>query len=319
MLPDFYFTLHFSLGVLASVIGLTFCIMTICIVIINRQCHDVTNLLGCNTCTTAIFYYIIIIIMCIYGLREDWAFNSPQCAFRGYCYTVSIALICNSFAIQAISRLFFAVFYKYRYLHNYRTHYIMIIIHWSISFLASSIPFFIESSYGLEKESRACVLTTKVFAGSMYAGVIVCLIPLNTVTIVYAIILYRVRQSTRRITMIVPTTLNGVHRNNIATPNMKREIKIMQQMSTQSSLMSGGGLLMFFLCIWYKIQHSAPEVLYLLAITLITICVTLLTITQFIMNTKVKNIAMHYIYPRPPATTIQTTTLVRQAAQQARE
>jgi hypothetical protein len=115
---------------------------------------------------------------------------------------VGVALICDSYSIQAISRLFFAVFYKHKYLQTYRTHKIMIIINWFLGFIMPIVPFFIEGSYGLEKESRACVISTKVFAGSFYDGVTISLTPLNVVTVVYGIILYRVRQSTRRITNI---------------------------------------------------------------------------------------------------------------------
>jgi hypothetical protein len=188
----------------------------------------------------------------------------------------------------------------------------MIIISWFLSFIVPIVPFFIEGSYGLEKESRACVISTKVFAGAFYDGVTVSLTPLNVVTVVYGIILYRVHQSSRRIMAIAPITNRGVNDNNVAAPNMKREIKIMQQMLNQSTIISAGGLLMFFLIIWHKIrQQPAPEPLYLLGFNLITIFVSLLTITQFIMNEQVKIIAVQYICPRKPSN-IQNTTNQRQ-------
>jgi hypothetical protein len=80
---------------------------------------------------------------------------------------------------------------------------------------------------------------------------------------------------------------------------MKLEAKIMQQMAIQSSTVSGGGLLMFFLIIWHKIrQEPALEPLYLLGFNLITMFTSLLTIAQFIMNEKVKIIAVRYVRPR---------------------
>jgi len=312
MVPDLYFTINFSVGIIVSIVGIIFCIITISIVIMNRQCHNVTNLLVCNTCIAVIFYFIVSIITYIYGFREDWSFNAPLCAFRAYCFSASVAAICYSYSIEVISRLFFAVFYKDKYLETCRTPKIMIIIDWFLSFLVPIVPFFIESSSGLEKESRGCVISTKVFSGSFYNGVTVSLTPLSVVTVVYGIILYRVHQSTRRITTVVPIINRNVHDNNVAAPNMKRERKIIQQMSTQSSALSLGGLLMFFLIICHKIrQEPAPEPLYLLGFNLITMFVSLLTIIQFIMNEKVKNIAVRYVCPRQPSN-IQNTTNQRQ-------
>jgi hypothetical protein len=293
MLPDLYFTINFSVGLIASIIAVIICILTIFIVIIDQQCHNVTNLLACNTCIAVIFYCIIAIVTSIYGFREDWAFNAPLCAFRGYCFTAGVGVLCYSYSIQAISRLFFAVFYKHKQLQTYRTHWIMIILNWFLGFTVTIVPFFIKGSYGLEKESRGCVISSKVFAGAFYTGIIISLIPLNTVTIIYGIILHRVRQSANRVTPIA----------SVSTPNMKRQAKIMHQMSINSSILTAGGFPMFFLIIWHEIkQQAAPEPLYVLGFNSITICVALMTIAQFIMNDKVKNVAVNYIHPRQPTT-----------------
>ena len=318
MLPELYFTINFSIGIIASIIGIFLCVLTIVIVVINQQCRNVTNLLACNTCVAVIFYFIVAFITSIYGFREDWAFNAPFCSFRGYCFTAGVAVICYSYSIQAISRLFFVVFYKHRYLQTYRTHQIMIIINWLLGFILPIVPFFIDGSYGLEKESRGCVIKSEVFAGSFYVGITVSLTPLSVVTIVYGIILHRVRQSGRRVTAIVPNVNRGVPGNNVAAPNLKREAKIMHQMSAQSSIISCGGLPMFFLIIWYKTrQQLAPEPMYLLGFNLITIFVSLMTVAQFIMNAKVKNVVVHYVRPRQPRN-IQNTMSQRQITRHIR-
>jgi hypothetical protein len=309
MLPDLYFTINFSVGLIASIIAVIICILTIFIVIIDQQCHNVTNLLACNTCIAVIFYCIIAIVTSIYGFREDWAFNAPLCAFRGYCFTAGVGVLCYSYSIQAISRLFFAVFYKHKQLQTYRTHWIMIIINWFFAFIVTIVPFFIENSYGLEKESRGCVISSKVFAGAFTAGVTVSLIPLNIVTIIYGIILHRVRQSGKRATTIARSVIKNVLGKNIPTPNMKRQAKIMHQMSINSSILTAGGFPMFFLIIWHEIkQQPAPEPLYVLGFNSITICVSLMTIAQFIMNDKVKSAAVNYIHPRQPSNILNTTS-----------
>jgi hypothetical protein len=175
----------------------------------------------------------------------------------------------------------------------------MIIMNWVLGFTVTIPPFFIKGSYGLEKESRGCVITSKVFAGAFYTGVTISLLPLNTVTTVYGIILHRVRQSGKRVTANAPSVIRSVPGNNVATPNMKRQAKIMHQMSINSSILSTGGFPMFFLIIWHEItKQLAPEPMYVLGFNSITICVLLMTIAQFTMNEKVKNGALKYIRPR---------------------
>ncbi len=115
------------------------------------------------------------------------------------------------------------------------------------------------------------------------------------------IILYHVRQSSRRVTVITITAPRQA-----ATPNGKRELKIMQNMSLQSSIISFGvgGILYLVLVIWLATQqHSPPESFYLLAINLISIFTALMMIALFLMNKEVKTIALNYIHRRPPSNT----------------
>ncbi|CAF4346004.1 unnamed protein product [Rotaria sp. Silwood2] len=98
----------------------------------------------------------------------------------------------------------------------------MIIIQWLIGLLVPVVPFFIKDSYELEKESRACRLTSHTPAGSLYGTITIYVVPLSAVIIVYEIIFYRVRQSTRRVWAIAPTVIRLPANNNVAAPNMKR-------------------------------------------------------------------------------------------------
>lgn len=118
------------------------------------------------------------------------------------------------------------------------------------------------------------------------------------------IILYHVRQSSRRVTVITITAPRQA-----ATPNSKRELKIMQNMSLQSSIISFGGVLYLVLVIWLATQqHSPPESFYLLAINLISIFTALMMIALFLMNKAVKTIALNYIHRRSPSNTEQMMT-----------
>jgi hypothetical protein len=250
-------------------------------------------------------YFILAITNSYYALHQDWQYNQPACVFRAYCSLILCTALCYSYSIQAISRLFFAVLYKHRYLLTWRTHWILIIINWTVSIIIPIRPLFYQNGFGLEVESRSCVITPKIVSISMYVVSIVFLIPLNVVTIVYGLILHRARQSTRRIAFVRPDVIIITAQPNVHVPNGKRELKLIQNMSVQSGFISLGGILYLILVLWNATkQDSAPESFYLLALNFISISTTLMMITIFLMNKQVKKIALSYIY-QPSQTNIQ--------------
>ena len=64
---------------------------------------------------SAVIFSLLFLIGCVYGIREDWYTYQPLCIFRAYITIVAVVAASYSFLIQAISRLFFAVFYKHRF------------------------------------------------------------------------------------------------------------------------------------------------------------------------------------------------------------
>ena len=79
MLPDLFYTINFSLSIIASIIALT--------------------------SIATILYYSLNLTSVIYGLHDNWAYHQSACAFHAYCYTTLCAAICYSYSIQAVSRL----------------------------------------------------------------------------------------------------------------------------------------------------------------------------------------------------------------------
>ncbi len=309
MLSVLFFTINFWLTIVSTIVGLILCLLTIFIVITHRECRNFTNVLTCNTCVAVTLYFIYRIIDSIYGLRQDWQYHQPACVFRAYCALTLCAALCYSFSIQAISRLFFAVFYKHKYLLTWRTHWILIIVNWLVSIIISSEPFFFDNGFGLEIESRICVVTPKIVSISMYVVVTVFLIPLNIVTIIYGTILHRVRQSTRRVAAVGSNVITSRSQVTAPAPNGKRELKLMQNLSVQTTIISLGGILYLILVIWHATQeHSLPESFYLLAITLISIFTAFMMIAFFLMNKVVKKIALSYIIRNAPIHTDQSMT-----------
>ena len=309
MLPEVFFLINFSFAILISTISLITSITTILIVYKNRQFHTFNNILLCNSCIAVIFYSVVTIISSIYGLREDWALTAPLCSFRAYCYNVGVASICHSKSMHAISRLFFAVLYKRRYLLTWRTHIILIILTWIISFTVCIPPFFIKGGYAFEEESRSCVVTSKMYLLALYISIVSCIIPCNIIVSVYLQIVFYVRRSTRRV-WAFRQNMNSLHNT---VQKSKREMKLMKQMVIQTGILMSGGPIFLFLIFWHAFtDKSPPEPLYLLGYNLLTIVGSLTPIVQFMMNKELKQFVIQFFKRRQPNTIIKRPILRHQ-------
>jgi hypothetical protein len=231
MLSDLFFTINYGLTIGFAIVGLTLCLLTIIIVITHRECYNFTNVLTCNTCVSVALYFIFRIVDSIYGLRSDWQYHQPACIFRAYCSLAFCTALCYSYSIQAISRLFFVVFYKHKFLLTWRTHWILIIVNWLVSIIIPIRPLFYQNGFELEIESRNCIVTPKIVSISMYVVVTIFIIPLNIVTIIYGVILHYVRQSTRRVATVRPYVITSTAQVKPPASNAKRELKLMQNLS----------------------------------------------------------------------------------------
>ncbi|CAF1494853.1 unnamed protein product [Rotaria magnacalcarata] len=80
-------------------------------------------------------------ITAIYGFRQDWAREQPLCAFTGYVLVISAAGTHHAHLVEALSRLFFTVFFKRKFLQTYRVHWCLIIGNWLFTTLAPILPF----------------------------------------------------------------------------------------------------------------------------------------------------------------------------------
>ncbi|CAF2539288.1 unnamed protein product [Rotaria sp. Silwood2] len=290
MPSDLFYIINFSCAILASIIGLIFSFTFIIVIITNRQCHNMSNLLACNSSVAVILYLILTIFASIYGLREDWAWNAPLCIFRAYSIVVALGTVCYSFSMQSLSRWFFVIHYKLRYLLTWRTHSIMIIFNWLISLSIPIVPLFIDGSLGLEKESRSCIVKTNAFAAAIFSIIMVISIPLSVSTMVYCSILYHTRQSAHRILRF------NQNMNKYKTiHNVKREVKLVQHILIQTACASCGGIIFLINVLWQALSGiPLPKHMFLLGVNLTTIGVSLMTISHFMLNTQVKNIACRY-------------------------
>lgn len=304
MPSDLFYIINYASKYVITLVGLTFSITIIFTILTHRQCHNVSNLLACNTCIAAMMHLIITFIASVYGVGKDWAWAAPYCIARGYVSVAVLGTFCYSYSMQAISHMFFAVFYKYTTLLSWRTHFIMIACNWSIGFFVSTIPLiFIHESFGLEIELRGCVLTSKAFVAAIFCAGASFITPLSIVTMVYGIIFYSVRQSTRQVMPFV----SSVNRNHVRS-NAKRELKIVQHLVMQSGCISVGGIVYLTNILWQKIsQTSLPKPMYLMGFTFMTNSISLMAVLQFIMNKKVKEIVFQYLCRRCQFTVMNRT------------
>lgn len=295
MATDLLFKVNFTVSIVAAVIGFIFSWITLLLVIFHRQCHTITNLLTCNTCVAVIFYSIVVTIGSVYGFREEWALNAPHCSLRAYCFNVAIAATCHSKSLHAISRLFSAVFYKYKVLLTWRTHFLMIIGNWLLCFLSCLVPFFVEHGFAYEEESRSCVVTSRMTLLAAYIALTSSIIPFNLITGVYGIILFHVHQSTRRIRALQSNVPDRSISTNLARKNT-REVKLMKQMVIQMSILLFGGPIFLFLIFWHAFQSkTAPEFLYPLAFNSMNIVAAIVTVVQYLMDEKLKDLTREYL------------------------
>jgi len=281
MLTDLFFKINFSISIIASIFGLILSIITIFTISFERQLHSVTNLLTCNTSLAVGLYLIFSLIASIYGLNEKWSLNQPACQFRAYIFVVSCTALLYSHSIHAISRLFFVIFHKYRYLLTWRIHWILVIISWVLGIFLPIEPFFFNNGYIYENESRLCTCTTKTTLTATYIIITAFIIPFNIVTIIYSLLICHAHKSTRRV--------RPIQSNIIVPPNIGREIILIRNMTILLFILLGGGIPYLILVIWNGIKiNNPPEYLYLLIINSITICTALMMLLLFTLNKDLK-------------------------------
>lgn len=194
-------------------------------------------------------------------------------------FVVSCTSLPYSHSIHAVSRLFFVVFYKHKYLLTWHTHWILIIINWFLGILLPIEPFFIPGGYIYENESRLCTCTTKKVSTAMYGITTAFLIPFTIVTIIYTTLIYRAHRSTRRVRVNRPSIIS----------NIGREMTLIRNMSILLSILLCGGTPYLILVLWHMfVDENPPESFYLLIINSISICTTIMMLTLFNLNKDVK-------------------------------
>ena len=297
MPSEFFYTINAIIPVVLSIIGFIFGILITFIIIKNRKFHTVHHLLKCDMCITSAVYFLIVLVSCSFTLRNDWEFHQPICRLCAYLITVIVDAVSNSFLIQAISRLFFSNFYTYRFLLTWRTHMVLILFKWSISFLLMAEPWFIEGGFELIREYRTCSISISILSVAVYSIVINFVIPASVVSTAFMMILKQVHQSMRQIGPTIQTN-STIVRQHISRPSRKH-LKIMQHMMTLMNIFGLGGAPYSIVVLWNSIRkHSVPEEFYFISTNLIVFGATVLMVVTLIKDRQIKETILKNIYVR---------------------
>ena len=286
MLTDLFYTVNFTISIVASAIGFTFCTIVLLVIITHRPCHNPANLLVCNTCLIVAIYLINTFIGSVYGFREEWAEKQPLCHLRAHFYLMCCGLICYAYFIEALSRLIFIVFHHYRRLHNYRLHGYLIVFNWLIGIIFPFGASAFDHGSKYEPESRLCLFTTKNVNSGLYMLVVGFLVPLSIASIIYIAIFTKARRSSQRV------GVQGSDTNSLQLMQMKRELILARNLIILMGIFMASGVPLLIVVIWQSTRSSIspPAFVYLPMINTITIFVSIMMITLFTMQKTVRNI-----------------------------
>ena len=255
----------------------------------QRTLRTIANILIANLSIAAVSYSILAFIACFYNLREEWAYEQDGCTLRAFLIVVSLAAVCYSCAVQALSRLFFALYYQHRFLLRWPVHWLMIVSAWIISVLIGLVPLQTKNGLMFERESRVCAVPSRTLSVASFCIVTIYLIPLSVVILVYVLILLHVRRSTRRLHP------NVVQRQTIF--QAKRELSLIRRLVLQVSSFAAGGLLYLFNMLWQAVTSlPLPRPIFLIALHLITLSLFTSSLVQLGINKHLRDRTRRYFH-----------------------
>ncbi|CAF0855870.1 unnamed protein product [Adineta ricciae] len=261
--------------ILLTLLGIIFSATVILTIVLHwrAHCRSVVNLLICNSCLTLLFLGLTVIFQVSH--MNKYEENTIFCRFRAALYLSACMCASLSYLIQAISRYFITILYKYRFLATFRTNIILILLIWVYSFILPALVFISPSAYQHESESRMCVLTTKLFYTSFLVVTLVFIVPISIIITLYFVIL---RQSTGQ---------SRTYFSQLATPRMKRTLKVFRNVMISVIVLAIGGTPYVF-CVIMNTFIEIPWQLYSTAFLFISLSATLNSLALFFINRQIR-------------------------------
>ena len=286
-LSELFYSFNFFISIIISLIGLVFNLLIITIIINYRKCHTVNYFLIGDLCMSSIVYFILHITGCYYGIRDDWHSHQPLCVFRAYCIVVSISAMTYSFSIQAISRLFFSVFYTHSSLLNWRAHQILILVKWLMSFALGIRLVCVDNSFELIEEHRMCGIRTNKLSVAPYSIGFVYVLPKSIAIVIYAIVFHQVRLSSMRVKSRNVTNITTAC---ITLTFVKKNLIIIRNMLIILNILICGGAPYLILMLWDFIPNgNPPKELYFISVNSLVSATAMMAIVTFFKDKRLRN------------------------------
>ena len=162
----------FDLFFVGSILlGMVFCLAFICISVGYRSCRSILSLLSANSCVAGLIFNGVQLSNALLLFRDDinlsHSLDNQYCAVRGYLMHVSGSLLYYSYCVQAVSRLFFVVFYKHTFLLTYHIHFVLIAIQWTLG-LMLPVSMLTSDHIQYQTETSQCFITLKNVSQTLY-------------------------------------------------------------------------------------------------------------------------------------------------------
>ncbi|CAF1489482.1 unnamed protein product [Rotaria sp. Silwood1] len=194
--------LNLCLVIIAMII---FLLIFIIIFIHHEELNDISLVLTCNTCLAAFLTTITEFIMTISNLTTGFLmYNLYICYGWGLFYDIFECSIYHSYCLQALFRLCRVVFHKKKSLLSFSLYNILIIDQWLIS-IGLFIPTIVLKWYIHLPTETYCLVPYTDIGASIYLIIILYLIPLVSISLIYAWITKFIRSSAHPTTLIIVT------------------------------------------------------------------------------------------------------------------
>lgn len=258
---------------LSIIVSSVVCLLIVISIYITPNLNTPTNLLICNTSLSSVCYAIISainsLIFYVQFISSDWS-----CRILAYFTYVCLNLVIYSYTIQAISRLFWTVFYQHRYLLTYKCHIYLIIIEISLAFLIPLTSLITEDI--VYRPFKICSVPMRYRLHAFYLISSIYIIPFVIVVILYTIIYRHIIHA-------------AIHLQQ-SEQRTKRDRELARNILILFSVFLFGGFPMIIYIIVSSQMNPTPRIFLLLAEIAPSICVNIERIVTIILHKDVRKV-----------------------------
>nr|ACC43929.1 7 transmembrane receptor (rhodopsin family) A [Philodina roseola] len=275
---SYYIVCSISAGF--GLIAIVLCLVIIILVKRTKpRLHTIRHLLVCNTCVASIFYCLMQSLNYAFLIFLPGETSDVGCRWRGYFAYMSISASIYSYLVQAVSRLFYSVSgTKHQKLITFKSHYIMISIHWLVVII---LP--LPSVITTDIYFRPGLLCWVPFKHTLHVLYTVCAYYLTSIiciTIIYIYIYLRVKKARQH----AVNMLHALHD--------KRDLEVLRNIVILLAIYISGGIPTIIFLV------SSLETCYLLGIVTFTFTVVLEKIFTIILDRDLRITVRELIWHR---------------------